>query len=189
MQRPHPDRPIMPSGSTPPPSIAPTPLAVAERGPTPAARVTPANPEFCKVLGQIAPIGSQCAADQIPGESPGRVERPLAAIWRRRLQRRADHRPCLAAGLSVRRAFAAGARLCHLWHGFRPRDQAGRAAAGVCAQRRGVREFCASILQARAGCRRRPDGARLRQPADKAVFHGIVGRRPRGADDGAALSR
>ena len=35
--------------------IAPTPLAVAERGPTPAARVTPANAEFCKVLGQIAP--------------------------------------------------------------------------------------------------------------------------------------
>ena len=36
--------------------IAPSPLAVAERGPTPAARVTPANPEFCKVLGQIAPL-------------------------------------------------------------------------------------------------------------------------------------
>lgn len=35
--------------------VAPSPLAVAERGPTPAARVTPANPEFCKVLGQIAP--------------------------------------------------------------------------------------------------------------------------------------
>ena len=35
--------------------ISPRPLAVAERGPTPAARVTPANPEFCKVLGQIAP--------------------------------------------------------------------------------------------------------------------------------------
>src|SRR5256885_7285901 len=35
--------------------IAPTPLAVSERGPTPAARVTSANPEFCKVLGQIAP--------------------------------------------------------------------------------------------------------------------------------------
>jgi hypothetical protein len=34
---------------------APAPLAVAERGPTPSARVTPANPEFCKVLGQIAP--------------------------------------------------------------------------------------------------------------------------------------
>ena len=52
--------------------VAPTPLAVAERGPTPAARVTPANPEFCKVLGQIAPTRSQCAADQIPGESPDR---------------------------------------------------------------------------------------------------------------------
>ena len=36
--------------------IAPTPLAVAERAPTPAARVTPANPEFCKVIGQIAPL-------------------------------------------------------------------------------------------------------------------------------------
>ena len=35
--------------------VALSPLAVAERGPTPAARVTPANPEFCKVLGQIAP--------------------------------------------------------------------------------------------------------------------------------------
>src|SRR5689334_12974969 len=35
--------------------VAPSPLAVAEKGPTPAARVTPANPEFCKVLGHIAP--------------------------------------------------------------------------------------------------------------------------------------
>jgi Tannase and feruloyl esterase len=35
--------------------VAPAPLAVAERGPTPSARVTPANSEFCKVLGQIAP--------------------------------------------------------------------------------------------------------------------------------------
>src|SRR4051794_38984622 len=36
--------------------VAPTPLVVAERAPTPAARVTPANPEFCKVFGQIAPL-------------------------------------------------------------------------------------------------------------------------------------
>jgi hypothetical protein len=35
--------------------VASSPLAVVERGPTPTARVTPANPEFCKVLGQIAP--------------------------------------------------------------------------------------------------------------------------------------
>src|SRR5436190_1590039 len=34
---------------------APSPLAVAERGPTPAARITPANPEFCKVIGRIEP--------------------------------------------------------------------------------------------------------------------------------------
>lgn len=34
---------------------APSPLSVAERGPTPAGRVTPANPAFCKVLGSIAP--------------------------------------------------------------------------------------------------------------------------------------
>lgn len=34
---------------------APSPLAVAERGPTPAALISPANPAFCKVLGQIAP--------------------------------------------------------------------------------------------------------------------------------------
>ncbi len=31
-------------------------LAVAERGPTPAARVTPATPAFCRVLGRIAPL-------------------------------------------------------------------------------------------------------------------------------------
>lgn len=32
------------------------PLAVAERGPTPAARISPATPSFCRVLGQIAPV-------------------------------------------------------------------------------------------------------------------------------------
>ena len=31
-------------------------MAVAERGPTPAATITPATPEFCKVLGHIAPV-------------------------------------------------------------------------------------------------------------------------------------
>ncbi len=36
--------------------IAASPLAVAERGPTPAATITPATPAYCKVLGQIAPI-------------------------------------------------------------------------------------------------------------------------------------
>ncbi|MBV8916907.1 tannase/feruloyl esterase family alpha/beta hydrolase [Bradyrhizobium sp.] len=34
---------------------SPTPLAVAEKGPTPSGRITPANPAFCKVLGHIDP--------------------------------------------------------------------------------------------------------------------------------------
>ena len=32
------------------------PLSTVERGPTPAATITPATPDFCKVLGQIAPL-------------------------------------------------------------------------------------------------------------------------------------
>ena len=36
--------------------IAPSAIAVAERGPTPAATITPAAPEYCKVLGKIAPV-------------------------------------------------------------------------------------------------------------------------------------
>lgn len=36
--------------------VAATPLAVAERGPTPAATITPAAPEHCRVLGRIAPV-------------------------------------------------------------------------------------------------------------------------------------
>src|SRR6266702_1847014 len=35
--------------------LAPSTLAVAERGPTPSGRITPANPGFCKVLGHIDP--------------------------------------------------------------------------------------------------------------------------------------
>ena len=36
--------------------VPPSALAVAERGPTPAATITPAAPEYCKVLGRIAPL-------------------------------------------------------------------------------------------------------------------------------------
>lgn len=35
---------------------AAAPMSVAERGPTPAARINPATPDFCKVLGHIEPI-------------------------------------------------------------------------------------------------------------------------------------
>ncbi len=41
---------------------AATAMAVAEKGPTPAARITPANPEFCKVLGHIEPIDPKAPA-------------------------------------------------------------------------------------------------------------------------------
>src|SRR5213080_2887290 len=53
--------------------VAPTPLAVVERGPTPAARVAPANPEFCKVLGQIAPTD--------PNAPPIKFEVNLPVEW------------------------------------------------------------------------------------------------------------
>jgi feruloyl esterase len=36
--------------------MAPAALSVAERGPNPAATITPAAPQYCKVLGRIAPV-------------------------------------------------------------------------------------------------------------------------------------
>jgi len=39
--------------------VAASALAVAERGPTPAARVTPALPGFCKLLGRIKPVDAK----------------------------------------------------------------------------------------------------------------------------------
>src|SRR5258706_15027165 len=36
--------------------VAPSALAVLERAPTPAATITPGAPEYCKVLGRIAPV-------------------------------------------------------------------------------------------------------------------------------------
>ena len=51
----------------------PSPLAVSERAPTPAARVTPANPAFCKVLGHIEPID--------PNAPPIKFEVNLPVEW------------------------------------------------------------------------------------------------------------
>ncbi|NOU06948.1 MAG: tannase/feruloyl esterase family alpha/beta hydrolase [Hyphomicrobiaceae bacterium] len=36
--------------------VAASPLAIAEKGPTPAARVTPATPQHCRLIGRIAPL-------------------------------------------------------------------------------------------------------------------------------------
>src|SRR5689334_15205208 len=52
---------------------APSQLAVAERGPTPAGRITPANPEFCKVLGHIEPTD--------PNAPPIRFQVNLPVEW------------------------------------------------------------------------------------------------------------
>lgn len=38
--------------------VAASALAIAERGPTPAARVTPATPAYCKLVGRIAPVNA-----------------------------------------------------------------------------------------------------------------------------------
>ncbi len=50
-----------------------SPLAVAARGPTPAARVTPALPEHCQVIGRIAPLD--------PSAPPIRFQVNLPRNW------------------------------------------------------------------------------------------------------------
>ena len=57
--------------------VAATPLAVAERGPTPAGRVTPATPAFCRVLGSIDPLD--------PKAPPIRFQVNLPLQWNGRL--------------------------------------------------------------------------------------------------------
>src|SRR5262245_56054422 len=52
---------------------APSSLSVSERAPTPAARVSPANPAFCKVLGHIEPTD--------PKAPPIRFEVNLPVEW------------------------------------------------------------------------------------------------------------
>ena len=50
--------------------VAPSALAVAERGPTPAATITPATPEYCKLLGRIAPVDPAAPAIQFQVNLP-----------------------------------------------------------------------------------------------------------------------
>jgi len=52
---------------------APTPLAVTEKAATPASRIVPANPAFCKLLGHIAPTD--------PAAPPIRFEVNLPTTW------------------------------------------------------------------------------------------------------------
>ncbi len=75
--------------------------------------------------------GPEGAADPFPGQPAARVERPLGAVWRWRLQRRVDHRPGFAACGTLRPARAAGAWLRDLRHRLGPPERARRAGAGV----------------------------------------------------------
>ena len=50
--------------------MAPGALVVAERGPTPAATITPAAPEYCKLLGSIAPLDAQAPKIQFQVNLP-----------------------------------------------------------------------------------------------------------------------
>ena len=50
--------------------VAASALSVAERGPTPAATITPAMPEYCKVLGKIAPLDPQAPPIQFQVNLP-----------------------------------------------------------------------------------------------------------------------
>ncbi|HSH91904.1 MAG TPA: tannase/feruloyl esterase family alpha/beta hydrolase [Ramlibacter sp.] len=47
-------------------------MAVAERGPTPAARITPMTPPHCRVLGKIAPLDPKAPAIQFQVNLPAR---------------------------------------------------------------------------------------------------------------------
>ena len=109
--------------------IEATPMAVAEKGPTPAARITPATPSYCRVLGRIAPIDPTAPPIRFQVNLPLRVERPFGAVRRRGLQWHADHRTWPAARAPLRPSLAPGAGLRDVRHRLWPRDQAGRVAA------------------------------------------------------------
>lgn len=53
--------------------LAPTPLSVTDKAPAPAARIVPANPAFCKLLGHISPTD--------PTAPPIRFEVNLPVEW------------------------------------------------------------------------------------------------------------
>ena len=57
--------------------VVATPLAVADRGPTPAARITPATPSHCRVIGRIDPVD--------PKAPPIRFQANLPLQWNGRL--------------------------------------------------------------------------------------------------------
>ena len=64
-----------------------------ERGPTPAATITPGGAAVLQGAGSRSrPVDPKAPADPVRGQPADAVERPLGAVRRRWLQRRADHR-------------------------------------------------------------------------------------------------
>jgi feruloyl esterase len=97
------------------------PLAVAEKGPTPAGRISPATPTFCRVLGHIRPND--------PKAPPIRFQVNLPLQWNGRSVQYGGggFNGVLISGVGLppsscplRRPIAIGERLCDLRHGFRP---------------------------------------------------------------------
>src|SRR5947207_15450455 len=78
----------------------PTPLTLAELPfkPLPSfLAVVPAAPEYCKVVGAIAPVDPKSPADPLRGELSHAMERIVRAIRGRRVQWHAHHRSWPAA--------------------------------------------------------------------------------------------
>ena len=135
---------------------AASPLAVAERAPTPAGRVTPANPPFCKVLGHIEPVDRKAP--------PIKFQVNLPVEWNgRSLQYGGGgFNGVLITGLGLPPAYPFD-KPSPLARGFVTygtdsghENKPGEPPQAVRAQRRGVREFCPPLLQESARRRRSP---------------------------------
>jgi Tannase and feruloyl esterase len=166
--------------------VAPSPLAVAEKGPTPAARVTPANPEFCKVLGQIAP--SDLNAPPIKFQ----VNLPVEWNGRSLQYGGGGFNGVLITGLALPPAYPFGAP-SPLARGFVTygTDSGHETKPGEPPQVFALNDEAFENFAHRSYKRVRDAAVALmvRAYGNPTVLHGIVGRRSRGADDGAALSR
>ena len=81
---------------------APAELKVAERGADPGRGDHARDAALLQAARPHRAGRSLRTADPVPGEPADAVERPARAVRRRRLQRRADHRPDVAAGLALR---------------------------------------------------------------------------------------
>ena len=171
----------------------PSPLMVSERAPTPAGRIQPALPRYCKVLGRIAPLDAKAP--------PIEFEVNLPLNWNgRSLQYGGGgfNGARQAAGVGLDPGGQPGAarlqrpegRACGHTRSVghrRVADRAWRGAAGLCVERRGLEQLCPRRLQKGARRFRGADAPRLWPRPGAYVLHGQLRRRARGLDHGPAL--